>query len=87
VDASVVYIRPLVQPVADVDLEALERVCRLVFGHKRKVPFLVLPISCSDFILFSLFLLISILILLLLIYLFIFYILLYYLYYLYFIGL
>lgn len=37
VDGSVVYVEPLVTPVAEVDLEVLEEFCRLVFGTKRKV--------------------------------------------------
>lgn len=38
-DASVVYVEPLITPVAQVDLAAMEEFCRLVFGTKRKVLF------------------------------------------------
>jgi len=37
VDASMVYIRPLVTPIDVVDIDALELICRLVFTQKRKI--------------------------------------------------
>eukprot|EP01126_Amoeba_proteus_P026748 TRINITY_DN2648_c0_g1_i8.p1 TRINITY_DN2648_c0_g1~~TRINITY_DN2648_c0_g1_i8.p1 ORF type:complete len:320 (-),score=41.42 TRINITY_DN2648_c0_g1_i8:23-982(-) len=37
VSASVVYVEPLLKPVGEVDIKALEQLCRLVFGTKRKV--------------------------------------------------
>lgn len=36
VDAAMVYIEPRVNPILDVDLKALEQLCRLAFQQKRK---------------------------------------------------
>jgi len=38
VDAAMVYLEPRVEPVMDVDIRALEQLCRLAFNMKRKVP-------------------------------------------------
>jgi 16S rRNA A1518/A1519 N6-dimethyltransferase RsmA/KsgA/DIM1 with predicted DNA glycosylase/AP lyase activity len=37
VDGSVVYVEPMITPVASVDLQALEEFCRFGFSAKRKV--------------------------------------------------